>query len=266
MPDHRQTRGFTLVELLVAIGVIVTLLAILLPAVNRAREQGRSVMCLSNLRTLGTAMTAYVQRDGRYPRPAVGAMREDWFHWRYDPAVPSVHSANGGIGAFLGTDGSNQSRVWKCPSDDPETHLIRSGSNAAYPYSYTVNFILCTYSALGLSNWPKDDANLPRTMSPLQVKRPEQTILIIDESAETIDDGCWAWQWVGGGGRNVLSNRHDRQKETATDWNAGYGNVCFADGHAERVPRIRTSDPQYYDPFLPGASLLPAPTVAVPPN
>ena len=60
-----RNRGFTLVELLVVISIIALLLAVLVPAMSKAREQGRTIVCATNLKNYGPALLMYVQDDSR---------------------------------------------------------------------------------------------------------------------------------------------------------------------------------------------------------
>jgi prepilin-type processing-associated H-X9-DG protein/prepilin-type N-terminal cleavage/methylation domain-containing protein len=236
-PSHAR-RAFTLVELLSAVGVISVLIAMLLPTLSSARAQAQRTACLSNLRQLAVAFTMYLNDNaGRFPRPAQHLVPkpEDWIYHQ-----PDRERECGTIARYVNRP--FDPRLYRCPSDDVTSHpslpsILLGAPPTRYDYSYTVNEYICRL-------WPNP------TLRINQVRNPSEKILLIDESASTIDDGCWAWQPSQGAGKNVLSNRHDRKAEDPKRANAGRGNVAFADGHAAFLARADSYQRRHYDPTL----------------
>src|SRR4051812_15036115 len=140
---RRVTSGFTLVELLVVIGIIAALIGILLPSLNRAREKAYQVKCASNLRQIGMAMIMYTNANkGIFPAPAISNnpvyfRYDDWIYWQ-----PTRNIQEGTLVPYLSQPFSPD--VYRCPSDDVETH---ARNNPNYNYSYSVNWYICQHEA-----------------------------------------------------------------------------------------------------------------------
>src|SRR5688572_29253010 len=129
-------RGFSLVELLVVIGIIALVIGILLPALNKARESARRTACLSNVRQLAAAALIYLADNKDFLPEAASANTplESQLcpRSRVQPAwtvvgperyvLPSI----GGLLAkyVSGKDG----RLWQCPSA-PEDTFVMSGDD-----------------------------------------------------------------------------------------------------------------------------------------
>lgn len=256
--------GFTLVELLVVIGVISLLIALLLPTLNRAREAANSLACLSNLRQIGAAARLHeTERRGFFPlagevsvSPLSPAALGDSQRQRY------VYLTDGGnerpapmpaaLSRYLGqtvrldsptnmvTDLNNSGilRLFKCPSQQGALpgRFIQSFSNGwlapTLPSSYIQNEAL-----LGFNSDPTR-----RLRGQLNRVRNSSKVMFVSDGlprgAPFAQPLLIVWN-SGAGDRTLLDARNNSGGGhfTVFDFTRHRGkmNVAFADGHAESV-------------------------------
>jgi prepilin-type N-terminal cleavage/methylation domain-containing protein/prepilin-type processing-associated H-X9-DG protein len=127
----KRKSAFTLVELLVVIGIIALLISILLPALNRARQSATKVKCAANLHDIGLALYTYAA-DNRGSLPQFYCDPINVAYYKATPTGTSPPDVNTGFWMWdieVGTRdalvkyGAPQS-VWYCPSNDNITHDI----------------------------------------------------------------------------------------------------------------------------------------------
>ncbi|MFW5652549.1 MAG: type II secretion system protein, partial [Planctomycetota bacterium] len=112
--DPRHHRGFSLIELLIVLGVVSLLIGLLVPALQGARGQSRTAACGSNLRQLALANLQYSNEHRGQFAPGASEFRQNLNRWHGTRTSPyeSFTPEGGPLSAFLGPDGA----VRRCPS------------------------------------------------------------------------------------------------------------------------------------------------------
>ena len=123
-PSQRYVKGFTLVELLVVIAIIALLLSIILPSLQMAREQAKSVVCVSQLRQWGLAIHIYANENDDFMPP--NFLYSQYFPYLvYEP--PNGNFRNLGLLFDLGE--IKEPKLFYCPSESNEGHKYDTSIN-----------------------------------------------------------------------------------------------------------------------------------------
>lgn len=223
--------GFTLVELLVVIGIIALLIAILLPVLSKARAAANRVACLSNEKQLFSGILMYCNDNrGWFPTEAYPAngisfvqMPDDWIHWQADRNIN-----DSAIAKYLGAGGEQLKKLLRCPADNFEGRkpmIAILPGQGPYLYSYAMN-----------------DAVASNINSPGQFRtkitswhETSRKILLTETGVTTAP----VWNF-----NNPLTRRHGTGVSSLRKGSMGINvGAVFMDGHAEGVDEDFSNNP-----------------------
>ena len=231
-------RAFTLIELLVVIAIIAILAAILLPALNSARQSGHGASCVNNLKQIGASLALYSGAYEMYPcgpswlKPNGDVQNLNAINWSIPQGqlVRTVNLDTAVLNCPSFTSNNNDMYQWNAAignSLDMPANYSAAWTHRGMTFTtYGMNF---TYLGIGYvtENYGKEGARGPYKDG--KAKSPSTTIAFADTNGQKGDEPAGRW-WL-----DHRANDSTGSRGFLWPVHKGGANFLFADGHVQLV-------------------------------
>ena len=214
---NKNCRFFTLIELLVVIAIISILAAMLLPALQQARERGRVANCTSNLKQFGLGFVNYTEDyNGFFPPTVFDTDKTD--------GVQNKYSWNWAYGLFQSKYVSGAPGLWKCPTASatlkgPYFSRFQKPENAT-PTNFL--YIAYGYNSVSLGSVVLYET-IKRSAKISEMRTPSNCFSVAESI--NVDEGTY-----------ILGNGSTDKN----DLHSGGANVLWADGHVSYIVNTKS--------------------------
>jgi len=221
--------GFTLIELLVVIAILALLMGILMPALSRVREQGKTIMCRSNLNQYGIGMRMYLDENDYYFPETSNWMKSTSSGWVKEGEIP-----DGQLWPYI-----KHLDCHMCPSFAKH----KKGTNWE---NTAVSYVLNSYIGRGGSIWSSWlGSGVTGVTKESEVYRASEVITFTEENTWMIPDySNYPFNdvhfTVGNAARQI--DNYATFHNSPGDLDQGSANIVFVDGHVGFVQRLETDE------------------------